>query len=236
MKKLIVFFIFCLLEVSSKAYINIYPLKFDKRIDKGGEVQEFVLTNITDKEQRYRVYVENDNKGNDMSKWSEIYPENITLKPGDQKKVLFFVKSPPNTKNGEYTAILGIKELEVPKSKKDKTLKVLSNLKMTLYGYIGELSDKIQLKNIDIKINTGIITNLSGEVRNIGEKISEIEIYFGSKKQKDQYIGEARIKVNEQIDLQDIEVDLSKFKVDKNMYIEIYEKNEGKLLVKKKIN
>lgn len=141
MKK-ILFFLFILIFLSQMTfgYINIYPVKFDKRIDRGGSGEEFVLYNPTSNPLRYEIYLESDGIENSMLEWSEIYPPTISLQSGESKEVKIFVRSPIGVKNGEYMVTMGIKELVAPttNSEERSQVRVLTHLKIDLKGYVGD--------------------------------------------------------------------------------------------------
>lgn len=138
MKKLT--FIFCILflKINAFGYINIYPTKFDKNI-KEEAYEEFTLYNRTQRDLKYRVYLEDLPNENSMTKWIEVYPRSISLKPLEEKTIKLLVSAPKNTPKGKYTSNLIIKEVEDPLMKKnqdDKKVQLLTLLKLKLNGYI----------------------------------------------------------------------------------------------------
>lgn len=90
------FFIFFTIFVSSFSYINIYPLSFNKRIDGFGGIEDFILTNNTNKKLKYQINIKKANLVDDMSLWTEIYPRIITLSPGEKAEIKMYVRSPKN--------------------------------------------------------------------------------------------------------------------------------------------
>mgnify|MGYP002964721256 CR=1 FL=1 len=94
--------LYLILFCSVSAYMNIYPVNFDKRIDGIGETEEYTITNTTDKILKYRVYLESSEE-NDMSKWIQVYPDSVILKPGQEKKVKLYINSPEGVKAVSYT-------------------------------------------------------------------------------------------------------------------------------------
>ncbi len=132
MKKYI-FLIFLLAKISY-GYINIYPVKFDKDITNGA-TEKFKLYNRTSEERRYRIYLEK-NSDKDMSKWIEIYPQSISLKPLEEKELRILVNPPENTEKGEYRAKLVVKEVTVPKKEEIKKTKLMTIFKLNMKGYI----------------------------------------------------------------------------------------------------
>ena len=110
MKILFLFFVIFKLSLS---YINIHPTFFDKSIDFEGSYQEFTLFNQSNDTVLYRIYCEpyKDSTNKDMSKWVNFYPRSITLAPGESGKIQVSVASNSKIEWGEYSAVLGVREL-----------------------------------------------------------------------------------------------------------------------------
>lgn len=89
-------------------YINIYPVSFEKEIDRGA-FEEFVLYNKTNRIKKYRIFVEKSEEKNSMSEWIEIYPESITLNPAEEKSFKILVRAPKGSSKGEYKAKLVVR-------------------------------------------------------------------------------------------------------------------------------
>lgn len=229
-----IFFVFCFFYSLSFAYINIYPLAFDQRIDGMGAIRDFTLTNTTKKTVKYIVNIEK-GKDNDMSSWTEVYPKTLTLKPGTKGEIKLYVRSPKNMPLGEYSAVLNVKELEVPTEKKDrKKVNVFTNLKVNIYGYIGKLDSSISLKNIKV-IQTKNNLKLSGLVKNESLRRVNLEVLLGdSKENKTVLITEFKLRKGEEIDLSTLKIVLDKDTqvgdITKLKYIYFYEKGVGKFL------
>ena len=120
------------------AYINIYPVKFEKNITSGA-YEEFTLYNRTNKPRRYRVYIEKvENAKNSMADWIEIYPKSIMLKPLQEEKLQMEIKVPEGTEKGEYIANLIVKEVSVPslEKKEEKKNRIFTMIRMRLKGKV----------------------------------------------------------------------------------------------------
>ncbi|MGL4866010.1 hypothetical protein [Cetobacterium sp.] len=132
----IIFIIVFLLNLKETySYINIYPTKFEKIIEKE-LTEEFFLYNRTKKTLKYRIYLEKNGEQNDMTPWIKIYPRSITLKPLEEKTIKIFISRPNGIKKGEYTSQLIIKEIENPKEKNNEKVQVMTILKMKMKGII----------------------------------------------------------------------------------------------------
>lgn len=237
-EKIYVLIIMTFLNISSFAYINIYPLTFNQRIDGMGAVKDYVLTNNTTKPLKYQIELENSKEKLDMTQWSEIYPKAVMLKPGEKKEIKIYIRSPRETKVGEYSTILNIKELEVPNEiNRGKKVKVFTSLKVKLYGYVGKLDSSISLKELYIsKGESKKDFIMMGKVKNESLRRIEIEVVLkDSSKKKEYFISEIKLKKNEEIELSNLELLLDKIEITDKEYKKIdrvcfYEKETGKLL------
>lgn len=236
MKKIGIFLFFILSSLAF-GYINIYPLYFDQRIDGMGGIKDFILTNTTSKTVRYQIHILNENRGLDMSSWTEIYPRTLTLKPGEKGEVKMFIKAPKGSLVGEYSTILNIKELGIPtEEKRDKKIDVFTNLKIKLYGYVGKLDSSISLENFKlIKENSKF--HFVGKLKNESLRRIKLEIILADSNEKNgMLISEIKLKKGEEIDLSNLKIlDISRIEDSRLNTIYIYEKGSGKFLKKERI-
>lgn len=173
-KKLIIFFI---LTFKTFAYMQVAPIIFDKRIDKEGATQEFYITNPTAKEVGYRLYKEKSDNGLDMTSYMQFYPKSLKLKPGQSEKVRVYIEAPKEAKQGEYTAIMGIKEINIPgiEKKGNGSVIIYTDLKLELAGYVGDLKPKLQIDDLKLKNN-----ELTFKISNTGDIRTKVEAYLES--------------------------------------------------------
>lgn len=139
MKKIIAV-VMLLVSSISYAYINLYPLEFNKDITQGAG-ERFVLYNRSTKDRRYRIYVESVEGKESMADWIEVYPKSISLQPLREKAVRVYVTPPANTTQGEYQANLVIKEVALPtpqqdKEEQEKKTRVMTMVKLRLKGRV----------------------------------------------------------------------------------------------------
>lgn len=234
--------LFFFLTSLSFSYVNIYPLTFDCRIDNLGGVKDFTLTNTTNKIIKYQINILQNSEKQDMSSWTEVYPRTLTLKPGAKGEIKMYTRAPKGTPIGEYSAILNIKELEVPKEKKKKkTVSVFTNLKINLYGYVGKLDSSISLKNFKgVKGKNINDLKLHGILKNESLRRVNLEIILADSNEKNGIlICEAKLKKDEEIDLSNLKVFKDSKNENKNYskleYIYFYEKGLGRFLKREKI-
>lgn len=224
MKKLISFLLLCLSNMSF-AYMSINPIIFDKRIDKGGAKEEYFISNPTKTEVGYRIYVEPSDSKKDMTKWIEYYPTSLKLKSGETKKISVFIEAPKGTENGEYTSILGVKEVTVPNSLKNNRagVNVYTDLKIELAGFVGDIKPKIEITKIKIENN-----KLSFNIKNIGDIRTKVEAYLEEKGKTPVYLDSFRVLQNKEKSFEK-KID----KISKDSKIVIYNLNGEKILEQK---
>lgn len=228
MKKIILMYIF--MFSYSFSYINLYPLVFDKRIDGIGNTQEFIVTNITNQNLKYKIEIEKTGEKRDMSNWLELYPKSLALKPGEEKIIKVYINAPKDKNIGEYFTTLNIKELATPNINKNnkKNLKIFTNLKLKLYGYIGDLPAKIELNNFSFNLNN---LKVFGIIKNISNRRINIEFLVGSKNKK-YLIAEKRLRKDEIFNLNNLNflVNENELKKDNLEFLYIIEKETNREL------
>lgn len=222
------------------SYINIYPLSFDKRIDGMGAIKDFILTNTTTKTVRYQIKIDKTNFENDMSRWTEIYPAVITLKPSQKGQVKMYTRAPKNAKEGEYKMVLNAKEMEVPREngRDRKKLNVFTNLKINLYGYVGNLDSSISLRRVKAEIDSNSGLKLDGILKNTSLRRVNLEVIASDRKGKEQVLlSEFKLRADEEKELSELKLYSNDKKIDysKLENIIVYEKEVGKELGKIKI-
>lgn len=178
-------------SLSTFSYMNVDPVIFDKRIDNGGAIQEYHITNVTNSPIGYRIYTEKiPEANNDMTSWIEYYPRELKLSPGETGKIKVLIEAPDKVKKGEYISTLGIKEVNIPTSeKKNSTVQIYTNLKMEIAGFVGDLKPEIELKNLSLDEN-----KLKLELKNIGKIRTKVEVYLSDLKGENKiFIDSARL-------------------------------------------
>ncbi|MGL6067025.1 MAG: hypothetical protein ACRC0R_08080 [Cetobacterium sp.] len=224
------FYMFFCVFSYSYSYLQIYPTTFDKNIDKIGNSEIYELSNSTTNKVRYIFYIDKVEEQRDMSSWTEFYPKSMVLNPGEKKKLTLFIKAPINTPKGEYTAILGVKELPVTTEadiiNKNKSINILTNLKIEVAGFVGELPLTLTDKNV---VLNKAERKISGIIENTGEKRATLMFYLrNSKTKKEYYIGSGRVMSKKEFNLSKLpEI---KPKEDIKHYNEIIIKNKNEIV------
>ena len=224
MKKILLS-LFVVINSLSYSFTNINPTIFDKRIDDGGATQEFYISNPTSSEIGYRIYKEQSDSGKDMSSWIEVYPTSLKLKSGETKKIKIFVEASEKSEKGEYTAILGVKEVAVPMSTKESAgVAIYTDLKLEIAGFVGDLKPDLKIKNLKIKDS-----KLKFSIKNVGDIRTKVEAYIETKGKEPLYLDSFRLLQNKEKEFE-TNIDLNKYK--KETKLVIYDLKNNKLLEK----
>lgn len=199
LKKLFLkFLLFTAVSLSAFAYINIAPTTLDKNI-KAGAYQEFTLFNDTTIPFRYKitpVAMTENKKVMDMSKWIEVYPKIVTVRPTESKKFKVYVKADKGVLEGDYGAFLSIKQMSAPKLKGEAEnlgagMVVMVNLNMGIYGYIGDEAPKIEVVEPSVYKKEGK-SFLKMKVINKTNRLVKINVEIEGKRNYFYTVGETR--------------------------------------------
>lgn len=201
-----IFLLFLLMFSSAFSYINIHPTEFNKKVDGQGGLIEYNLYNRTDKNVRYHISLL-DSKEDSMASWGEIYPKTLTLKPGEEKTIKLLIKAPKGTKEGEYSAVLNIKEMEVPSLEKVKSkntsVTILTNFSMEILGYVGAINPNLEITDFSLKKSKKSL-EFSGVMENTGKRSGRYNMFLTDSKGNNRYfLGDFTILKNESIQLSD---------------------------------
>ena len=200
LKKLILkFLLFTAVSLSASAYINLSPTTLDKNI-KAGAYQEFTLFNDTTIPFRYKITpmaMTENKKVIDMSKWIEVYPKIVTVKPTEAKKFKVYVKADKGALEGDYGAFLSIKQMSAPKLKGEEAenlgagMVVMVNLNMGIYGYVGDEVPKIEVTEPSVYKKEGK-SFLKMKVKNKTNRLVKINVEIEGRKNYFYTVGETR--------------------------------------------
>ncbi len=152
MKRLILL-IGIMMSVLSYGFYMI-PAGFDKRIDNGEGYMEYRFPNPGNKTIRYKFEaLPGSAHRKDMSKWTEIYPKILTIKPEQTGVLKVFVEAPKGAAEGEYGFFLDAMPIEVIERGKAEEGQVAAGsavkirAAIELVGYVGDLKANVELVN-----------------------------------------------------------------------------------------
>ncbi|ERT68267.1 hypothetical protein HMPREF0202_01837 [Cetobacterium somerae ATCC BAA-474] len=152
--------------------LQIGPPMYEQRIDGNGGYREFTIKNSGDETLRYKLTIlptlENHK---DMSKWTEVSPKILTIKPGKSGKIKIYSNAPKGAEEGEYGFILSVKMIGLPRLPEETHLiessaKINFDVHLELFGYVGNLEPKVKLTNLKTRKKDNQII-ISGKLENL---------------------------------------------------------------------
>lgn len=170
--------------------IDITPAAFVYNLTSVGLTQDVVFYNRKDSPERVKVSFKkykDDNEEKNLGKWATVYPKIVTVGPDQQKVVKFSIEPPKGLEKGEYRALLFMEELEqkalnnlegkvVLKEGNTTQIKMLINLGVVVYGYVGDPSTfKVSGKVSDLKLRNN---SLEFYLENDGEITKPYSLVF----------------------------------------------------------
>ena len=176
-KKIVLILILLLITSISYSFPKVYPSVIEMNIDSGRSRGEFTIFNSEKEVKKYKLGVkEKDNLGNpsEFSKYLKVFPKYIEIKPGGKQTIRVFVKGIPKDEFdvGEVRASISIEEIKSQAYKKYESKETINGvrtmidfnyvLNMAVYGYVGELKAKLDVKSLTLTKEgnlTGVISN-----------------------------------------------------------------------------
>lgn len=162
-----------LLIFTATLSFHIAPTFFEKRIDGSGGYQEYIFKNNTNSMVRYKVsFLPGLGRFSHMNDWIEYSPKILTIKPQSESVLKVFIKAPKGIPEGEYSAVLNMKTINLPKLEKDDGKSVAAktrlnvDISLELIGYYGNLEPKLEVSNLKLDENKDKKLVLSFNVKN----------------------------------------------------------------------
>jgi hypothetical protein len=160
----------CLLAGILRADVAIKPAFVEVNMDEGRPSGTFLISNLGDKEERFRVnalyfnYAEDgtlkksQNGDYSLASWIRFNPRELTLAPGTQRAVRFAIVPRGKLEEGEHWAGMELESLNVNEvtSKDDKSgrsmrLKVMSTIIAPVFGSVGKTSYAGEIRNLQVQ-------------------------------------------------------------------------------------
>jgi hypothetical protein len=164
----------CLWSGVLQADIAIKPAFVEVNLDEGRPAGTFLISNLGDKEERFRVnalyfnYTEEgglkkSQKGDySLASWIRFNPRELTLAPGTQRAVRFAILPRGKLGAGEYWAAMELESLAVnevvskdEKSGRSVKLKVMTTVVAPIFGTVGKTSYAGEVKDIQVQVENG---------------------------------------------------------------------------------
>ncbi len=166
----------CLSPETLKASIAIKPAFVEVNMDAGRPSGAFLISNMGDKEERFRVnavhFVYSEKGSLDVSPTGQyslapyirFNPRELTLAPKTQRAVRFAIVPKGKLTEGEYWAAMELESLAVNEavSKNEETgrsvkLKTITTIMVPIFGTVGKPTYEGQIKDLQIQVEKGEI-------------------------------------------------------------------------------
>jgi hypothetical protein len=179
-----------LLPGRTEAALAIDPAYVELRLDKGRPSETVTVTNLTDKEMRYRAHVQHftyTKEGgflqiapdeHSLVNWTKFNPREFTLPPNGSRIIRLSVIPPKNLPPGEYWGGIELEPLEghIAEQKDDQgrvfKLEIVSTILVPLVGQVGEVEYGLNLKELKarkteegIAISAHLVNTGTGRLR-----------------------------------------------------------------------
>jgi hypothetical protein len=166
----------CLWTAGLRADIAIKPAFVEMNMEEGRPSGTFLVSNLGDKEERFRVnalYFNYTEEGGlkksqagdySLASWIRFNPRELTLAPGTQRAVRFAIIPLGKLEPGEHWAAMELESLAVNEmlSKDDKSgrsvkVKVMTTILAPIFGTVGKTSYAGQVKDIQVQVENGAV-------------------------------------------------------------------------------
>jgi hypothetical protein len=166
----------CLPAGALRANIAIKPAFVEVNMDEGRPSGMFLVSNLGDKEERFRVnalYFSYSEEGAlkksqagdySLAAWIRFNPRELTLAPGTQRAVRFAIVPRAKLTEGEYWAAMELESLAVnevlskdEKSGRSVKLKVLTTIVAPIFGTVGKTSYAGKVEDVQVDVENGAI-------------------------------------------------------------------------------
>ena len=153
----------------ARAAVSIAPAFVEVRLDKGRPSGEFMITNVGEEDERYRVnslHFTFTEKGSlqkippdaqSMAAWIIFNPKEFTLPPQKRRKIRFAIVPRGALRTGEYWAAMELESLNTVTAKsKDNAgrefkIEVISTILVPMFGQVGNIRYGAKLEETYVK-------------------------------------------------------------------------------------
>jgi len=191
----------------SWAGLSISPAYVEVALDKGRPAGQFIISNLGEEEERYRIRavhftflkdggvrrIEPDK--NSLAPWIKFNPTEFTLGPNTKRAIRYVIIPPENLRPGEYWAAMELESLKTSiVTGKDDTgreyqLEVIPSILVPIFGTFGRIKYGGILKEVKVVPNEAgqaiqLLVGNTGEGRLVIEGKYEIRNNSGEEVQK----------------------------------------------------
>lgn len=155
----------------SNAEIAISPAFIDIRLDKGRPAGNFMITNVGDKEERYRIKAihftflkdggvrEIPPDEHSIAQWIKFNPEEFSVPPKTKRTIRFVILPQGNLPSGEYWAAMELESLNTSEARgkdaagRELKIEVIPTILVPIFGQAGDVIYDGSVKEIIVNQN-----------------------------------------------------------------------------------
>ncbi|MBW4647047.1 MAG: P pilus assembly protein, chaperone PapD [Goleter apudmare HA4340-LM2] len=145
-----------LLPSAAKAQVKVSPLVIEAKTERGQAQGLISITNLSDTPSRVRVYAEPftykrdtgfetlpKNSPNNLTPYLQFSPRELTIQPGQTRRIRAITRLAPNLPEGEYRAVVFNETLTERKDSTGKIVTLATRIGVTVYVAKGKVSPNL---------------------------------------------------------------------------------------------
>ncbi len=150
-------FALILFPVAAKAQMSVSPLVIEAKAERGQAQGMITISNTSKTPSRIRIYAQPftysrdagfqtlSSSPNDLTKYLQFSPRELTVKPGEVRRVRLISRLAPNLPDGEYRAVVFNETLSESKDATGNNVTLVARIGVTFYVRKGNLSPQLAI-------------------------------------------------------------------------------------------
>lgn len=168
----------------AQAQVGVSPLVIEKQAQRGQAQGTLTIRNPTDQPTRARIYTEAftydratgfkvlPESEQDLSPYLRFSPREMTIPPGEERRVRFIAQLPPDRAEGEYRTVMFTETLIEATDSQQNAVGIQARIGATVYVRVGDVAPELKveearfnLENQRIELLTSNAGQASARVR-----------------------------------------------------------------------
>ncbi|MGJ5628114.1 P pilus assembly protein, chaperone PapD [Nostoc sp. CALU 1950] len=150
-------FALILFPVAAKAQMSVSPLVIEAKAERGQAQGMITISNTSKIPSRIRIYAQPftysrdagfqtlSSSPSDLTKYLQFSPRELTVKPGEVRRVRLISRLAPNLPDGEYRAVVFNETLSESKDAAGNNVTLVARIGVTFYVRKGNLSPQLAI-------------------------------------------------------------------------------------------
>ncbi|MBE8965499.1 P pilus assembly protein, chaperone PapD [Nostocales cyanobacterium LEGE 12452] len=150
-------FALILFPVAAKAQMSVSPLVIEAKAERGQAQGMITISNTSKTPSRIRIYAQPftysrdtgfqtlPSSPSDLTKYLQFSPRELTVKPGEVRRVRLISRLAPNLPDGEYRAVVFNETLSESKDAAGNNVTLVARIGVTFYVRKGNLSPQLAI-------------------------------------------------------------------------------------------